>query len=77
MNKEIEDNSEAVEYAESYISNLKAQYESYGQNFDEVLSEYYESEEQFKEIITNDYTKNLVAEKFIKNTENKFITENI
>lgn len=74
-NKEIEDNSEAVEYAESYISNLKAQYESYGQNFDEVLSEYYESEEQFKEIIINDYTKNLVAEKFIKNTENKFITE--
>lgn len=74
-NKEIEDNTEAVEYAESYISNLKSQYESYGQDFDEVLKEYYESEEQFKEIIITDYTKTLVAEKFIKNTENKFITE--
>ena len=44
------------------------------ERFDYRIKDEYLPLEQFKEIIINDYTKNLVAEKFIKNTENKDVS---
>lgn len=67
--KEITDDSEANKYAEGQISTLKAQYESYGEDFDEALTNAgYKSIDELKKSITLDYKKNKVAENYIKTT---------
>lgn len=67
VSKEITDNDEAKEYAESQLASLKQQYEAYGYEFSDVLANYgYESEDQLKETMISDYNKNILAEKYIK-----------
>lgn len=67
VSKEITDNSEAKEYAEAQLATLKQQYEAYGYEFSDVLTNYgYESEDQLKEVMISDYNKNILAEKYIK-----------
>lgn len=67
VSKEITDNSKAKEYAKAQLSSLKQQYEAYGYEFSDVLTNYgYESEDQLKETMINDYNKNKLAEKYIK-----------
>lgn len=67
-NKEVEDNEEAEKYADAQIATLKAQYESYGEDFDKVLKTYYDSIDELKEEIILDYKKNKVVENHIKST---------
>lgn len=68
-NKEIKDDEEANKYAESQISTLKAQYESYGEDFDAALtSAGYKNLDEFKKVIALDYKKNTAAENYIKST---------
>lgn len=67
--KEVDDDDkkEAEEYADSYLENLKAQYESYGQDFKTALAGAgYDNEEAFKKIVIKDQLKNIVAENYIK-----------
>lgn len=68
-NKEITDDKEALEYADAQISTLKAQYESYGEDFNAALTNAgYSNISEFKEVIALDYKKNKVAENYIKTT---------
>ena len=68
-NKEIKDDEEAKKYADAQITTLKAQYEAYNQDFDEVLTSYgYNNIDELKEEIALDYKKNKVAEDYIKST---------
>lgn len=74
--KELEDDSEALDYAKSYVTSIKSQYEAYGEDFAAALkSAGYANEDELVEVIRKDYLKELVAGEFIKNTENGFITE--
>lgn len=75
-NKEIDDTTEAEDYATSYVKSIKSQYEAYGEDFKAALkSAGYESEDELKQNVMTDYLKTLVADKFIKEVENGFITE--
>ena len=66
-NQEITDNDEAVKYADSLIKQYKLSYEQNGSNFEDALiSNGYESEEDFKQVLINDYKKDLIAKKYIK-----------
>lgn len=68
-NKEITDDEEANKYAESQVSTLKAQYETYGEDFDAALtSAGYKNLDEFKQVIALDYKKNMAAENYIKST---------
>lgn len=69
-NVEIKDTEEANEYAESYLANLKAQYELYGYDFAEALKEAgYEKEEDFVNEVAEDHLLTLAAEKYIKEND--------
>ncbi len=69
-NIEITDNKDAIDYAESYLSNLKAQYEMYNYNFEEALTNAgYATEQDFIDAVAKDHMLTLVAEKYIKNNE--------
>lgn len=58
---------DALDYAESQISYLKTQYESYGESFTDALkSAGYENEKALVSSIKDDYMKQLVAKKYIK-----------
>lgn len=62
-----EDVKEAQDYADSYIENLKSQYESYGENFEDALTQAgFENVDVYKELVINDYLKNMVAENYVK-----------
>lgn len=66
-NIEITDNKEAIDYAESYLSNLKAQYEMYNYNFEEALvNAGYATEKDFINAVAKDHMLTLAAEKYIK-----------
>lgn len=74
--KELKDTTEASEYADSYVANLKAQYEYYKKDLEAELKQYgYKGLDQFRETVYKDRVNQLVAEKYIKNTEYGFITE--
>lgn len=65
--KEIGDSEDADVYADSYISQIKLQYEQSGMDFNEALvNAGYENEEAFKKIIISDYKMNEVTEKYLK-----------
>ena len=69
-NTEIKDTKEALDYAESYVANLKAQYEMYNYNFEEALaSAGYDTEKDLINAVAKDHLLTLVAEKYIKNNE--------
>ena len=69
-NTEIKDTKDATDYAESYVANLKAQYDMYGYNFEEALtSAGYATEEDLVKAVAKDHLLTLVAEKYIKNNE--------
>ena len=69
-NTEIKDTKEALDYAESYVANLKAQYEMYNYNFEEALSSAgYSTEKDLIDAVAKDHLLTLVAEKYIKNNE--------
>ena len=66
-----EDLKNAKEYADGYIENLKAQYSSSGENFEDALTQAgYSDEDTFKELLIDDNLKGIVAEQYIK--ENNF-----
>ena len=67
VSKEIKDNKEAKEYAKAQVEQMKSQYESYGYEWDNVLSQYgYTSDDQLINDYANDYKKRLVAKKYIE-----------
>lgn len=69
VEKEKIDDDEANKYAEGQISTLKAQYESYGEDFDAALtSAGYSDLSELKASIALDYKKGKVAENYIKTT---------
>lgn len=69
VESEIEDNEEALKFADGQIATLKAQYESYGQDFNKVLKDAgYQSIDVLKQDIAFDYNKNKVAENYVKST---------
>lgn len=70
---EIKDNTEAIEYAESSLETIKAQYKQSGGNFKEDLkNSIYQTEEKFIEMTAKDYLLTLAAEKYAKE---KMMTE--
>lgn len=81
--KEIPEDEDALKYADAQISTLKAQYESYGEDFDAALtSAGYKNLDEFKQVIALDYKKNEVAKNYIKSTItdkeiNKYYENNI
>ena len=65
-NKEIETDESSTEYANNQLSNLKAQYDQSGMDFEEALtSAGYKSENDFKEVLILDYKKNKVVENYL------------
>lgn len=65
--QEVTDDEAANQYADSLIQQYKLSYEQYGESFEDALiSNGYESEEEFKKVLVNDYKKSLVAKKYIK-----------
>ena len=67
---EVENTDEAQAYAESYLANIKAQYETYGYDFNEALTKAgYKSEKDFVSDVADDYLLTLTAEKYIKENE--------
>jgi len=69
VSKEIKDDEEALKYADSQIATLKAQYESYEEDFDTALTNAgYKNLDEFKKVIALDFKKNKVAEDYIKTT---------
>lgn len=68
-NEEYPENEEALKYADAQISTLKAQYEAYGQDFDEALkNSIYADINAFREAIALDYKKSKVAEDYVAST---------
>ena len=68
-NEEYPESEDAYKYADAQISTLKAQYEAYGQDFDEALkNSIYENINTFKEAIALDYKKSKVAEDYVAST---------
>ena len=68
-NEEYPESKDAEKYADAQIETLKAQYESYGQDFDAALEGAgYKSLDEFKAVIALDYKKNLVAEDYVAST---------
>lgn len=66
-NKEITDEKEAKEYAESQLKAIKAQYEQYGMDFKEALvNAGYADEGVLTKAIITDYKKNLVLTNYLK-----------
>lgn len=66
ISQEIEDDSEAKEYAENYLSQLKSYYENQGQDFDSVITSYgFANEDALLNSLISDYQKQEVAEKYI------------
>jgi foldase protein PrsA len=67
VGKEIKDMKESNQYADSYIKNLKSQYQSYGENFQDALTKAgYATEADFAKLVAQDHAKKTVAEKYIK-----------
>ena len=66
IEKEIKDDSEAKEYAENYLNQLKSYYENQGQDFDAVITSYgFANEKALLNSLISDYQKQKVAEKYI------------
>lgn len=66
-NTEIKSDKEAIEYAKSYLANVKAQYASYKYDFEAALKESgYTTEEEFVDAVAKDYQLTLAAKKYIK-----------
>ena len=66
VDKEIEDDSDATEYAKSYLSQLKTYYENQGQDFSSVISSYgFANEKALLNSLITDYKKQKVVEKYI------------
>lgn len=67
VSKEIKDSKEAEEYAKAQIESMKQQYEAAGYEWDSVLTQYgYSSEKDLIKDYANDYKKQLVVEKYLK-----------
>lgn len=65
--KEIKDTDDANDYAKSYLTNLKTQYETYGYDFEAALKEAgYNSEDDFIKDVADDYLLTLAAQKYVK-----------
>lgn len=66
VDKEIKDDSDAKEYAKNYLNQLKAYYQSQGQDFDSVITSYgFANEKALLNSLTTDYKKQKVVEKYI------------
>lgn len=74
--KEVKDDDEALEYAESQVETMKYQYETYGYDFDEVLAQYgYSSESELVDVYKTTYKKEIVVKEYLK--ENKVTDDEI
>ena len=68
-NEEYPESEDANKYADAQIETLKAQYETYGQDFNAALTGAgYKNLDEFKEVIALDYKKNKVAEDYVAST---------
>lgn len=64
--KEIEDNSDAEEYAASQIEAIQLSYKKNGGDLNaDLLSSGYSSIEDYREVLTNNYKMNQVVEKYL------------
>lgn len=67
INQEVTSNEEAEQYADSMIEQYKLSYEQQGASFEDALiSSGYANVEEFKKVLVNDYMKNEVTEKYVK-----------
>jgi len=67
LNKEFKTDEDAETYAESNYESMKSSYESYGQNFEDVLKNAgYENADAYKETLILEYKKTLAAENYVK-----------
>jgi len=67
INQEVEDNEDAKDYADALIKQYKASYEASGEDFTTALiSSGYENEAAFKKVLINDYNRNTVTQKYLK-----------
>ena len=67
VNKEIKDDSEAIEYAKAQVESMKSQYKQAGYDWDTVLTQYgYSSDKDLINDYANDHKKTLVAKEYIK-----------
>lgn len=64
--KEIEDNSEAEEYAKSQVEAIKLSYKQSGGDLDsDLLSSGYSSIEEYQKVLATNYKMNQVVEKYL------------
>lgn len=69
INQEVTSSKEAEDYADSLIEQYKLSYEQQGASFtDALIGSGYANEEEFKKVLINDYLKNEVTEKYVKET---------
>ena len=67
VNKEIKDDSEAIEYAKAQVESMKSQYKQAGYDWNTVLTQYgYSSDKDLINDYANDRKKTLVAKEYIK-----------
>jgi len=67
IKQEVTDNKDAKDYAEALIKQYKASYKAAGEDFNAALiSSGYENEAAFKEVLMNDYNRNTVTQKYLK-----------
>lgn len=74
INSEIEDSEAANNYADAIIKQYKVSFEKQGESFNTALiSSGYENEAAFKKVLVNDYKRNEVTEKYLREkvTENE------
>ena len=69
INQEVTSSEEAKDYADSTIEQYKHSYEQQGASFtDALIGSGYASEDEFREVLINDYMKSKVTEKYVKET---------
>ncbi len=67
LNKEIKTDEDAETYAESQLESYKAQYENYGTDFNEALTNAgYKDEDAFKDALIIEYKRKTATENFVK-----------
>lgn len=67
VNKEIKTDDDAKSYADSQLSSYKQSYKSYGQDFNQALTNAgYENEDAFKDELIVEYKKKIVTENYVK-----------
>ncbi len=83
LNKEIKTDEDAESYAESQLESYKTQYENYGMDFEEALTQAgFDDEDAFKDSLIIQYKKNVATENYVEDNLtdaeiDKYYEENI